>query len=190
MEAYPKEISFTYTSTESSIIALFKPNLTPEQMFKMGSFGGTYWRPIKSAITGKNHKNRHVKFKKLGWWNGISNKHLTSDWSKYDVNINKYKVKCGSTLEAWEEKEWIKKQDPYGWVEWYCNFYNGRRSPDDERQIKRWLAFCGPTGRFKRNLIKQIKEKGGNINDYSISPVIRQSLQHWAYQITEDELTV
>ena len=24
----------------------FKPNLTPKQMFQLGSFGGTYWRPI------------------------------------------------------------------------------------------------------------------------------------------------
>lgn len=24
----------------------FKPNLTPRDMFRMGSFGGTYWRPI------------------------------------------------------------------------------------------------------------------------------------------------
>ena len=29
----------------------FKPNLSPRQMFKLGSFGGTYWRPIYSNIT-------------------------------------------------------------------------------------------------------------------------------------------
>ena len=28
----------------------FRPNLSPRQMFKLGSFGGTYWRPIKSSI--------------------------------------------------------------------------------------------------------------------------------------------
>ena len=37
----------------------FTPNLTPQQMFKKGSFGGTYWRPIKSSITGKKYKNKH-----------------------------------------------------------------------------------------------------------------------------------
>ena len=26
----------------------FRPNLSPRQIFKLGSFGGTYWRPIKS----------------------------------------------------------------------------------------------------------------------------------------------
>ena len=31
----------------------FKPNLTPRQIFTLGSFGGTYWRPIYSSITKK-----------------------------------------------------------------------------------------------------------------------------------------
>ena len=34
----------------------FKPNLTPRQMFQVGSFGGTYWRPIESCITHKKYK--------------------------------------------------------------------------------------------------------------------------------------
>lgn len=25
----------------------FKPNLSPKQIFSLGTFGGTYWRPIK-----------------------------------------------------------------------------------------------------------------------------------------------
>jgi len=31
----------------------FRPNLTPREMFKLGSFGGTYWRQIKSDVTKK-----------------------------------------------------------------------------------------------------------------------------------------
>ena len=34
----------------------------------------------------------------------------------------------------------------YGWFQWYCRFFQGRRSEDDERQIQRWLKICGPTG--------------------------------------------
>ena len=34
----------------------FLPNLTPREMFKLGSFGGTYWRPIYSKIVNKNLK--------------------------------------------------------------------------------------------------------------------------------------
>jgi hypothetical protein len=91
-------------------------------------------------------------------------------------------------LIEWENSGWIDKQDPYGWVEWYCNFYAGRRTSDDERQIKRWLSFCGSKGRFKQRLINMIKKQDSTYDDISISPVIRQSMQHWGYQLTEDDL--
>ena len=37
----------------------FQPNLTPSDIFKLGSFGGTYWRPIYSSITKKKYENEH-----------------------------------------------------------------------------------------------------------------------------------
>ena len=33
----------------------------------------------------------------------------------YDVNVNKYGVKCGTSLRFWENKGWINEIDPYGW---------------------------------------------------------------------------
>ena len=30
----------------------FRPNMTPKEVLQAGSFGGTYFRPIKSSITG------------------------------------------------------------------------------------------------------------------------------------------
>ena len=33
----------------------FKPNKRPKQVFKMGAFGGTYFRPIYSSVTGKKY---------------------------------------------------------------------------------------------------------------------------------------
>ena len=33
----------------------FYPNLTPAEMFHLGSFGGTYWRPIYSQVTNINY---------------------------------------------------------------------------------------------------------------------------------------
>jgi len=159
----------------------FKPNLTPYQIFKKGAFGGTYWRPIYSSITKKKYKNQYKEFD----WKDIAEDYLIS--SKYDLDKNKYKVKSGTTLEYWESKNWIISQDPYGWIQWYCRFYNGKRTNDDERQIKRWLNFSGPSGRFRRRLINMIKEKNSKYNDYNISPVIRQGLLHWAYELTNDD---
>ena len=159
----------------------FRPNLTPRDMFTLGSFGGTYWRPIKSGVTGKTHKNEHLKYPK-SWWKGIPEAHLTSD--KCDVSINKYKVSVGTSLEFWESKNWINKLHPYGWVQWYCDFYQGKRCPDDERQIQRWKNLAGPRGRFMRFLVTQIIKKGAKWNDETISPKIRQVLQHWGYKLT------
>ena len=159
----------------------FQPNLTPYQIFKKGAFGGTYWRPIYSSINKKKYKDQHKEFN----WKNISEDYLTS--TKCDLTKNKYKVHSGTSLEYWESKEWIKSQDPYGAVQWYCRFYNSRRSEDDERQIKRWLGVAGPNGRFRKRLIKLIKEKNGKYNDYSISPKIRQLLLHWYYELTEED---
>lgn len=163
----------------------FRPNLTPREMFQLGSFGGTYWRPIYSGVNKRHYKNQHKEFPK-SWWNSVPDSHLTS--SVCNKGRNKYKVNSGTSLRYWEKKGWIKPQDPYGWVQWYCRFYQGRRSSDDMRQIKRWLAFTGPKGRFKLRLINMIKKKRATYNDYSVSPVIRQGLQHWAYQLTSSDV--
>ena len=101
--------------------------------------------------------------------------------------MNRYKVHSGTNLEYWESKNWIDSIDPYGWVQWYCHFFNGRRSHDDGRQVKRWKNFTGPNGRWKLRLISMILKKDTQYNDESISPVIRQGLQHWGYQLTEQD---
>lgn len=170
----------------------FRPNLTPREIFQKGSFGGTYWRPIYSSVVNKHLKNIHKKYPK-SWWKGIPEDHLTRPFDDYDTKINKYGVKVGTTLEFWEGKKWITKYHPYGWVHWYCDFYQGKRTPDDERQIGRWSALASDKGRFKNFLINLIKKhhksdpvKG--LHDYTISPKIRQVLLHWAYEIKKNDL--
>lgn len=167
----------------------FTPNLTPREIFSMGSFGGTYFRPIYSSVTQKSYKDIHLNYPK-SWWKGIPENYLTNEWKKYDTSINKYKVKVGTTLEFWEEKGWISEYNPYGWTDWYCSFYNGKRTPDDRRQIDRWLKTAGPKSRFRVWLINQIKENNSTYDDYSVSPAIRQTLQHWAYQLNSDDFDV
>ena len=166
----------------------FTPNLSPRKMFQLGSFGGTYWRPIDSKFYESTLKNQHKKYPSK-WWKNIPEQRLTKPFEQYDITINKYKVKVGTTLEFWEEKNWIDKQDPYGWVQWYCEFFMGRRSNDDDRQIDRWKKLAGPNGRFRKWLVTQIMKKGGvnDWNNYDISPKIRQTLQHWGYKLTKKD---
>lgn len=158
----------------------FQPNMTPREIFFEGSFGGSYWRPIFSSILSKNLKNQHLEFEE--WWEGIEDEVMINE--NYDRKKNRFRVKCGTPLEMWESKGWIREQDPYGWVQWYCRFFKGRRSHDDDRQVKRWKAFAGPRGRFRIQLINRVISKESHYGEEEVSPVIRQSLQHWAYRLT------
>ena len=51
----------------------FKPNLTPKQVLRMGSFGGTYFRNIQSGVTGKKHSGKvAIKEYPKDWFKGIN----------------------------------------------------------------------------------------------------------------------
>lgn len=152
---------------------IFNPDYKPIEMENMGIFGGTYFRPIYSTITNKNYKNIQEKY-------GLKN----SACSVYDKEKNFYKVKCGSSLETWEEKGWITKHDPYGWFQWYCEYHGGRRCDDDERQIARWKSM----DRFKGTLKALILKNGKKFDDPTVSPKIRQVLLHWAIEFKEEDL--
>ena len=162
----------------------FCPNLLPQQVLEQGAFGGAYFRPIKSGVTGKTHAGEEEELAAL--FGHLDKSLVNSDVA--DVARNKYRVKSGTDLAAWEGSGWIKAQDPYGWFQWYSRFVLGRRIADDARQIQRWRNFAGPKGRFKLNLIGKIKRAEASFDDAAISPVIRQGLLHWAYELTAADL--
>lgn len=164
----------------------FTPNLTPREIFNRGSFGGTYFRSITSGQEQQLKLSEQYLEFPSEWWEESPLNYICA--TEYDKRVNKYGVKVGTTLEYWEDKGWIDPQDPYGWVQWYCRFYIGRRTKDDARQIARWLGVAGPKGRFKNQLIRRIKEAGGRSDDGSVSPKISQTLQHWACAITPEDI--
>ena len=92
----------------------FSPNKTPVEVIREGSFGGTYFRDIYSGINGKWYKNSRKEFFQLKY---IDAKFYASDYD--DVNVNKYGLKCETSLRFQENKDWINEIDPYGWFQWY-----------------------------------------------------------------------
>ena len=91
----------------------FQANKTPIEVIIEGAFGCTDFRDIYSGINEKWHKNSWKEFDQL---KNIDQKYC-SDY--YDVSVNKYGVKCGTSLRFWENKDWFKEIDPYGWFQWY-----------------------------------------------------------------------
>ena len=93
----------------------FNPNKTPVEVINEGSFGGTYFRDIYSGVNGKWYRNT---WKEFDFLKSVDNRLYSSNY--YDVNVNKYGVTRSTSLRFWENKGWIKGQDPYGWFQWYC----------------------------------------------------------------------
>ena len=151
----------------------FYPRLTPQQIMEAGAFGGTYWRPITSEVTGETYRN---VWKEVDSWFGALNAktHLARGWKSYDKTVNKYGAKCGGTLQMWESSGWIDAADPYGWFQWYCRYVMGRRAPKIDRiQIGRWKAF-GPRhiGAIRANCEPM---------DLNCRQRQRQALLQWSY---------
>ena len=51
--------------------------------------------------------------------------------------------------------------------------------------MARWAACAGATGRWRNNLIAKCVAAGAAHDDPAVSPVVRQTLQHWAYRLTQ-----
>ena len=133
----------------------FKPDLTPKEMLELGVFGGLYFSDKPKEFP----RSWFIKAK------------LSPDGKRHK-ELNLFGVNASQPLSVWQAKGWINPQDPRGWFEWYCRYYLGRRTDDDERQIKRWLAM--------RRHITQVKNNC-RAGDIFCRPRQRQALLHWAY---------
>ncbi len=132
----------------------FKPELTPKEMLELGVFGGKYMTDCKDEFPESWYKNAKLCHE------------------KHDPNLNFFKVNASQPLSVWLKKGWINEDDPRGWFQWYCRYYMGRRTLDDEWQIKRWKLFRRHYGQLINNCKKE---------DFSCRKVQRQALFHWAY---------
>ena len=77
----------------------FCANKTPVEVIKEGAFGGTYFRDIYSSANQKWYRESWKEFDQL---KDIDQKYYCSNY--HDVSVNKYGVKCGTSLRFWEKE--------------------------------------------------------------------------------------
>jgi hypothetical protein len=140
---------------QNSFDSRFKPDLTPKEMLELGVFGGLYFSDKPQEYP-------------RDWFMTAK---LSSDGKRHK-ELNYFKVNASQSLSVWQAKGWINEQDPRGWFEWYCRYYLGRRTEDDGRQIKRWVAMSRHMAQIKNNC---------RVGDMFCRPRQRQALLHWAY---------
>lgn len=148
---------YTYMCTEPSgknFHPDFKPDLTPKEMLSLGVFGGKYMTDCRE------------EFPKT-WFT-----HAKLSPQKKDPSLNYFKIDASQPLKVWKEKGWIHPDDPRGWFQWYCRYYQGRRHEDDMRQIQRWKAMKRHVAQIQKNCRK---------GDEECRKKQRQALLHWAY---------
>jgi hypothetical protein len=133
----------------------FKPQLTPQQMLQLGVFGGKYMTDCRREFPPSWFKRAKLSPRER------------------DPSLNFLGVDASQPLSIWRRKGWIHRDDPRGWFQWYCRYYQGRRLPDeDRRQIKRWKAI--------RRHVRQV-EKYCQPGELTCRRRQRQALLHWAY---------
>ena len=174
---------------------LFTPNKSPPEMLREGCFGGSYFRPLYSKHL---HTTIQDDWRELpaDWTSGLDpDRYLTNP--TYDAEVNKFRVKCGQSIEEWEAAGWIAHaHDVRGWFQWYCRFFRGRRCADDERQVGRWAKCVGPKGRWRGLLMKkyvqmgvrEVFDDGEDEDGKEVSPVMHQTCFHWGWEVRQEAL--
>ena len=105
----------------------FRPQLTPQEMLRLGVFSGKYMTDCRREFP-------------KSWFT-----HAKLSPKRRDCALNFFGIDASQPLSVWRAKGWIHPDDPRGWFQWYCRYYMGRRMPDeDRRQIKRWKAITAP----------------------------------------------
>ena len=89
----------------------FGANKTPIEVIWEGAFGSTYFEDNYSGINGKWYTKSWKEFDQL---KDIDQKFYCSYY--YDVSVNKYGVRCWTSLRFWENEGWINETDSYGFL--------------------------------------------------------------------------
>ena len=104
---------------------------------------------------------------------------------RYSAERNKYRVKAGQDQAFWEEHGWIIDQDPRGWISVVLPVFSGALG-GRRRQISRWTGVAAPKVVESQPVQKvRARQQAPTTNPCN---VIRQTMLHWAYEITEQDV--
>lgn len=133
----------------------FTPDLGPVKMSAAGIFDGCYYLDASRANL-----------------TGIDPEVLMAGPMQEQRNARKHNmfgVHSGLPIAEWRKRGWIRPQDPFGWYQWYCRFHAGRRTDDDERQVRRWTDFSNRWRPKSEEALERMRP----------GPKTRQALLHW-----------
>lgn len=103
----------------------FRPCFSPEEMLELGIFGGIYF----------NEYPKDGFLHTTDLFTDIDHNRVFHN--EYSKSKNYYNIKASMSKDAWSNYNWLDENSPLGCYEWYCNFFYGKRSADDNRQINR-----------------------------------------------------
>jgi hypothetical protein len=125
----------------------FRPELTPAAMLRLGVFGGKYMTDCRREFP-------------ASWF---ARAKLCPE--RHDPKLNFFGINASKPLSYWMHKIWIHPDDPRGWFQWYCRYYEGR-------MLARWTGLKRHVAQLRKHCAK---------GDFTCRPRQRQALLHWAY---------
>lgn len=148
---------YTYLRTEPAgrnFDPRFRPELTPAALLAMGVFGGRYMTDCAAEFPASWYRDARLCAE------------------RHEPSLNHFGVNASQPLATWRRHGWIHPQDPRGWFQWYCRYWMGRRSLDDDRQILRWRGMARHAAQVTAACAQ---------GDLDCRRRQRQALLHWAY---------
>jgi hypothetical protein len=80
----------------------FEPELTPRELLALGVFGGKYMTDCRAEFP-------------ASWFRRAK---LSPE--RHDPSLNYFSVNASQPLSVWRRNDWIYRDDPRGWFQWYC----------------------------------------------------------------------
>ncbi|NLE06562.1 MAG: hypothetical protein GX638_17395, partial [Crenarchaeota archaeon] len=164
--SYSDQKDYTYKLTKRvgswPEFPMFKPELTPVEILKLGVFQG------------KRFNDCFREFPREWFLEVLEENKLSV--LKPMRKFNYFKVPEDVIAVDWKDEDHdslMDQHDPRGWLQWYIRFHLGRRTPVDRKQINRWVSF----GKRYKKMIESSCKKG----DDKCKTRIKQAMICWGF---------